>query len=295
MRPIPAVTRVEELPVQIHSPTFAAEAAQLDRHYALKTGITLALGALIVGVAALASLLYRRERRLLESQAAFARTVSHELRTPIASLRLMGETLERRLAGSEAAKDFPSRIVAEADRLNFLVENVLSFNRLDRARVAVSRRPATVEDLVDAVRPDLPAFTSKPVRLTVAAGGDLALSVDHELLRLLLSNLVNNSCKYNDRESVEIAVEATASGARAVVTVTDNGRGIPEEDWERVFTEFERSKSPAGARGFGLGLALCRRIMALHGGTLRITRSDGSGTTFEMTFPRAEAEIEARA
>jgi K+-sensing histidine kinase KdpD len=199
----------------------------------------------------------------------------------------MGETLERRLEGVDSARDFPSRIVKEADRLGFLVENILSFNRLEKTAVARNREAAPLSELVEEARMNLDAFTSKPVELRIARGEDVSLSVDAELVRLLLSNLMHNSCKYNAAEVVKITLEAAVAGPVVVVRHSDNGTGIPRDEWESVFTEFVRARNAGASGGFGLGLALCRRIMTLHDGSIRVAESGLAGTTFEMTFPAA--------
>jgi signal transduction histidine kinase len=279
------VMNVTELPLTVHSDALKSEADESDRRYAVKTATGIALGALVVGIALLIALFYRRERRFLEGKASFIATVSHELRTPIASLRLMGETLERRLEGVESARDFPSRIVGEAERLNFLVENILSFNRLEKAKVKTNLQSLTIAELVDGVRAGTEAFTKKSAHIRIEAGTDLALRADGELLKLLFSNLINNSCKYNARDAVDIEVRAAQSGGRTMIQFADNGTGIPEGEWESVFTEFVRSGASRAKSGFGLGLALCRRIMELHDGTIRVIHSSEAGTTFEMVFP----------
>jgi signal transduction histidine kinase len=174
--------------------------------------------------------------------------------------------------------------VREADRLSFLVENILSVNRLERP-VSTNRQPVTVEELVESCRPDVGAFTKKPVGLVVTAGSDATLNVDTALAKLLVSNLVHNACKYNEGDSIEITVRAVEDAAQTVVRISDNGTGIAKEEWERVFTEFVRAKNSGQAGGFGLGLALCRRILRLHDGTIRVVDSSDAGTTFEMVFP----------
>lgn len=285
-RPDRETLPVADLRVAVASAALSAEAREIDGRYRLKTATGVALGLSILGIAALLGVLYRRERRFLEAKASFVATVSHELRTPIASLRLMGETLERRLEGVETARDFPSRIVGETERLSFLVENILSYNRLERARVETNLQNVSLAEIIDAVQADAEAFTKKPVRVRIEAGGGIELRADPELLKLVFSNLLNNSCKYHQREQVEVVVRATRHADRTTVQFCDNGIGIPSHDWHAVFTEFVRSRSQPGSSGFGLGLALCRRIMDLHGGTLRVQSSSEAGTTFELQFPQ---------
>ena len=281
----PDAVPVLSMRLRANSASMAADRAEIAGRYRLKTATGVALLLLVVFVGALVALLYVRERRYLAGKASLVATMSHELRTPIASLRLMGETLERRLEGVEAARDFPSRIVKEADRLSFLVENVLSFNRLERTAVARNRTAISLSELVDEAQTSTDAFTPFPVEIRIDYGEELPLFVDGELARLLLSNLIHNSCKYNAGGTVKIRLGASLEAGRVVLRFTDNGTGIAKDEWERVFTEFVRARNAGAIGGFGLGLALCRRIMSLHDGSIRVADSSPSGTTFEMTFP----------
>jgi K+-sensing histidine kinase KdpD len=150
--------------------------------------------------------------------------------------------------------------------------------------VKANLQSVTVGELLEGARGSAQAFTKAPVNLRITAGAALTLRADAELVKLLFSNLINNSCKYNARSPVEIEVAAAADSDRLVLRYTDNGTGIPKDDWEAVFTEFVRSRSSGTASGFGLGLALCRRIMDVHDGTIVVADSSDAGTTFEMAF-----------
>ncbi|MCK8498534.1 sensor histidine kinase [Myxococcus fulvus] len=276
------VVAVDALPLSVVTPEWARAQTALERRYRLKTGMVLSCAGLAVGIAALAFLAQHRKYRFLELKSDFVATVSHELRTPLASIRLLAETLEWRLAEGAEARDYPGRIVREADGLGFLVENLLSFNRIDKGRWVARLEPVRLEEQVALMRRDLEAWSKVPVELE-AHVGDLSLRADSQLLRLLLSNLARNACAYNTRQPVRLRVEALPGGR---VRFSDNGVGIPPQDWERVFGEFVRL--PGQGRevpGSGLGLALCRRIMRLHGGTLRVVASSPEGTTFELSFP----------
>ncbi|HZI13271.1 MAG TPA: HAMP domain-containing sensor histidine kinase [Myxococcus sp.] len=276
------VLPVDGLPLSVDTPEWARAEGALERRYRLKTGMAAVCAVLALGIAALAFLAQHRKYRFLELKSDFVATVSHELRTPLASIRLMAETLEWRLAERQDARDYPQRIVREADGLNFLVENLLSFNRIDKGRWVPRLESVRLDEIVSLLRRDLEAWSRVPVELE-AELGELTLRADAQLLRLLLSNLARNACNYNQRSPVRLRIEATPDGR---VRFSDNGVGIPQAQWERVFEEFLRL--PGQGRevpGSGLGLALCRRIMRLHGGNLRVAASSPEGTTFELAFP----------
>ncbi|MFY2562101.1 ATP-binding protein [Corallococcus terminator] len=276
------VLSLDALPLAVATPEWARAETALERRYRLKTGMVVLCAGLALGIAALAFLAQHRKYRFLELKSDFVATVSHELRTPLASIRLLAETLEWRLAEGTDARDYPARIVREADGLGFLVENLLSFNRIDKGRWVPRLEPVRLDEVVSLLRRDLESWSKVPVELE-AEVGELTLRADAQLLRLLLSNLARNACAYNTRSPVRLRVEALPGGR---VRFSDNGVGIPPADWERVFGEFVRL--PGQGRevaGSGLGLALCRRIMRLHSGTLRVVASSPEGTTFELSFP----------
>ncbi|WP_342376341.1 HAMP domain-containing histidine kinase [Myxococcus stipitatus] len=277
-----AVLSLDALPLSVVTPEWAKAETALERRYRLKTGMVVVCAGLALGIAVLAFLAQHRKYRFLELKSDFVATVSHELRTPLASIRLLAETLEWRLAEGTDARDYPSRIVREADGLGFLVENLLSFNRIDKGRWVPRLEPVRLEELVSLLRRDLEGWSKAPVEWEVAVG-ELSLRADAHLLRLLLSNLARNACAYNTRNPVRLRVEALPGGR---VRFSDNGVGIPPKDWERVFGEFVRLQGQGReVPGSGLGLALCRRIMRLHGGDLRVVASSPEGTTFELSFP----------
>jgi two-component system, OmpR family, sensor histidine kinase SenX3 len=277
------VMALASLPVAVATSAWARGEAALESRYRLKSLMLTLCAALALTIAALAFVAQQRKYRFLELKSDFVATVSHELRTPLASIRLLAETLEWRLAEGADAKDYPTRIVREADGLGFLVENLLSFNRIDKGRWVPRLAPVRLDELVAGLRKDLEASAPVPVELT-ADVDSRELNADAQLLRLLLANLARNACAYNTRSPVRLHIQ-TLPGGR--VHFTDNGTGIPKAEWERVFGEFQRLHGQGGREvpGSGLGLALCRRIARLHGGTLRVAASSPEGTTFELTLP----------
>ena len=225
-----------------------------------------------------------RKQKFVELKSGFVSAVSHELRTPLASIRLMAETLERRTKNVPGTRDYPTRIVREIDDLSFLVENLLSFNRLDKGRWKPRRQDVAMDDVVDTLEEDLRAVGARPVELQTSGLSGVTVHADPELLRLLLRNLGKNACLYNERDPVRLSLRARTEGARWILEVTDNGVGIPAAEWGRIFGDFYRAPGTR-ARGSGLGLAICRHIMEAHDGSIEIAQSSPEGTTFALAFP----------
>jgi signal transduction histidine kinase len=114
------------------------------------------------------------------------------------------------------------------------------------------------------------------------------------LLAQLFSNLIENAVKYRRSEPPLICVDAASDQRYHTVTFSDNGRGVPEEDRERVFMSRERGSNVGDTPGSGLGLALCRRIMQAHGGTISAGTSESGGAAFELLFPCSAHPLEKR-
>jgi signal transduction histidine kinase len=286
-----AIAPVATLPIVVTAPRFAAHIVDADQNYRIKSVFLVGSIGLALVIVVLAVVLASRRTRFVELKNDFVATVSHELRTPLASLRLMAETIERRTAGFPAARDYPTRMVREIDDLAFMVENILSFNRLDKGRWRPRRERVALRGVVDDVGRDLAQWSSKPVEISCRAIDGVIVRADPELLRLLLRNLGKNSCAYCDRDTVEIELVAQRERRGALtLLVSDNGVGIAKKEHKRIFGDFYRAGGTPASRGSGLGLAICRKTMEAHGGRIRITRSSSAGTTFALEFPRAMVE-----
>ncbi|MCG8420536.1 MAG: HAMP domain-containing histidine kinase [Proteobacteria bacterium] len=255
-----------------------------ERHV-LKLALLALCAGMGVAIAVLALALQRRRRRLLELKSHFIASVSHELRTPLASMRVMVETLARRTDGMPEVRDYPARVLSDIDGMSFLVENILSFNRLARGQWQQRTVAVKLAEVVTSACEEVKEWHSRPVRLRGDVG-DAVIQAEPELVRLLFRNLALNAVVYNRRDPVDISVEIRSRpGQELEVLFGDNGVGIAAEQKERVFDEFYRGAASSMARGSGLGLALCRRIMALHNGTIEVADSSSEGTTFRMRFP----------
>lgn len=289
-----AVQPLESLRLEVSVPQWTAAETAIEQRYGLKTLLVATCWALAVAIGVMAVVAQHGRYRYIELKSDFVATVSHELRTPLASIRLLAETLERKLSKAPEMRDYPERIIQAADGLHFLVENILSFNRIDKGRWNLKPARIKLDELIAMLRSDLVGNSSVPVRLT-ADVGDVELEVDPSLMRLLLINLARNACAYNRRDPVELAIRAYPHPPHGcVVLFSDNGIGIPEGEWENVFRDFYRLGSQGTeVHGSGLGLALCRKIMALHGGRISIDHSSPGGTTFSLLFPEPRRQEES--
>jgi signal transduction histidine kinase len=244
--------------------------------------------ALTAALAVAALLQLRREHQLTRLRADFVSSVSHELRTPLAQIRLFSETLLLGRVRTEAEGRRALEIIQqESRRLTHLVDNILFFSRaergLERVRPAPSSLGTLTSELVEAFQPIARAGRAS-IRVTVVDATDAL--VDPEAFRQILLNLLDNAVKYGPAgQTIDVTVERR--GAAAVVTVTDKGPGIPPDARSRIWEPYCRlmTASASAVAGTGIGLAVVRRLVDLHGGTVHVEDAPGAGARFVAAFP----------
>ncbi|HSI06083.1 MAG: sensor histidine kinase [Myxococcota bacterium] len=233
-----------------------------------------------------------RIEKLLRNEKELLANVSHELRTPLARMRV---ALELAAEGdSAAAKRYMGEVATDITELERLVEDVLTTARFELADGRDSGLPPLrIEDVAsdEVVREAATRFsTAHPQRkLDLDIGHDAPrLAADRVLLRRAIDNLLDNAAKYSEADTPVRMTLARINDA-AVVVVEDRGAGIPKEDMDHLFTPFfrgDRSRSRVTG-GFGLGLALARRIVEAHDGKLEATSTVGEGSSFTVRIPSA--------
>jgi PAS domain S-box-containing protein len=216
----------------------------------------------------------------------FLATVSHELRTPLTAIVAFSEVL----AGSEKARDDMSPELLEgisrnASEMVGMIEQLLDYSRLEAGKVPLeptaillrSEALHCIETLGDAIGTR---------RSAVDVPADLEVQADERGFQRILVNLLSNAAKYSPEGST-IRVGARAQNDEVVVSVRDEGIGIPLEEQERVFERFYQSSTVSGKRGSGIGLSIARRYVELHGGRIWLESEPGRGSTFFFTLPFA--------
>jgi signal transduction histidine kinase len=257
---------------------------------AVSFGILLLLGATFM----LAMISMRRAQHLAERQMEFVAAVSHELRTPVAVIHSASENLADGVVRDlERVRTYGTTIRDESRRLADMVEDVLRFaGASTRGRSLESERAplaAIVEDALAALQSSIVAG-GFVVDTTLPPDGPIVRG-DLAMLRHAVQNLIENAIKYDTgQRRIAVAVAATGEG-EAEVSVADRGAGIARGELTRVFEPFYRGRRAREqqVRGFGLGLALVKRAAQEHGGTVRVTSTEGKGSTFTLRLPTVAA------
>lgn len=227
-------------------------------------------------------------QRRNEMQVRFIADASHELATPVAGIRGYVNILRAWGADDPALQEEAvSAIDRESRRMARLCSDLLSLIRseeqVEYRRIRYDINAVCREVLANAAT----RYLSKGLRFTGPREGPLWLHGDPDRIEEALGIIVDNACKYTP-DGGSVSVTTRRSRDRVVIDVSDTGVGIPEEDLPNVFERFYRSDTSRSQEtgGFGLGLAIAKHIVDVSGGTISVTSTVGSGTTFQISLPR---------
>jgi chemotaxis family two-component system sensor kinase Cph1 len=230
---------------------------------------------------------HEMQERLAESNRAleaYTGQVSHDLRNPISGLIMLGSLAveSARKGDSATAADQVSMMLNALERMEDSVKELHSLSRVRDKGAHL--KPVNLAMIVGIVRENLSReITDSGAQLNVHR---LPTVPGKETLLIhLFTNLLENSMKYRGEAAPEIIIESRSEPGWEVVTVADNGRGIPPDELEKVFGANFRASNSKDIDGSGIGLSLCVSIMDGHSGSIRALRSSGAGTTVEMRFP----------
>jgi signal transduction histidine kinase len=284
--PAPSRTLVS-LPVAlIPGPTAVAVS---DGGSSVRLSLVIAWSAMLLAALAVAALLFGT-LSLSERRAAFVSAVTHELRTPLTTFRLYADLLMSDSAPDPAKqRAYASTLSAEASRLSHLVENVLTYARLERGRSPATLDVVPLADLVDRLRPTLEQRLA-PHGLTLlihtpSAERTVALRTDPAAVERILLNLADNAAKYAiDSEPRLVRIDIVMGSRNVEIHFRDYGPGIPPSECRRLFRPFAR-RAGSTIPGVGLGLALSRRLAHHVGGELRLDSQVSDGAAFVLIIP----------
>jgi K+-sensing histidine kinase KdpD len=237
----------------------------------------------------------RRLREAVEAEAlrrsdavktAVLRSVSHDLRSPITAITTASEVL-RELGDTLPGEDrdeLVAAILAQVQRLDRLVANLLELSRLEAGAAMPVRELWTVDGLVSRV---LGVLAADDDRVDVDVPDEIPpVEVDPAQLERALVNVLENALKFSPPDA-RVSLRATTENGEVLVRVADAGPGIPADEREHVFEPFVRGNAVNGGQGSGLGLAIARGFVGLNGGRLWIEPAAGGGSEFVIAFPAA--------
>ena len=231
----------------------------------------------------------RRQWRLARLKTDLVAAVSHELKTPLSSMRVLVDSLlEDESASTQKTHEYLELIARENLRLSRLIENFLTFSRLERSsrqfEFGASHPDVVVQAALEAMQE---RFPDSDCRLEVrVAPGLPAVRADHDALVTVLLNLLDNAYKYTPGEK-HIALKVFERAGSVVFAVEDNGIGIAPREQKRIFRRFYQvdHRLAREAGGCGLGLSIVESIVKAHGGGVEVASEPGRGSTFFVALP----------
>jgi two-component system cell cycle sensor histidine kinase PleC len=230
--------------------------------------------------------------RASKSKSRFLANLSHELRTPLNSILGFSELIQSGVAGDVTAKqaEYLNDIQTSGRRLLLLINDLLDLSRAEAGRLELEEDEVELGLLVEEARRTLiPRARSKGLSLNFDADCEVDVHVDERKIIQVLLNLVNNAVKFTpEGGAVTLGDEIRPDGG-VNLHVVDTGHGIPEGDMQRILEPFGRGRDSAirQAEGAGIGLALTKVLVELHGGTLDVTSTVGVGSRFTVRLPRS--------
>ena len=230
--------------------------------------------------------------RLLEqTKEDYLALISHDLRAPLTAVQAEAQLLQRQLSRDgnvdSAYVKRTMSIVANARRMNAMIQELLESSRLESGTMTLNREPIAIvpllRDIADRVGSDRVAVQAGP---SDGASGLAPVYVDGERIERVLTNLITNALKYSP-PSEPVVVRVEQRDDETVISVVDRGDGIPPEELSRLFQRFTRGRAgPKGdIAGLGLGLYIARLIVEAHGGRMWAESAIGNGSTFSFALP----------
>jgi PAS domain S-box-containing protein len=228
-----------------------------------------------------------------QNQSDFITHVAHELRTPLTTIKSYVEMLmDDEISDGNTKIDFYNTINDEANRLSRLISNLLNISKIETGNMMITKdmikTRAFLDDIVQSIKPQA---ISKNVNLTSMLPDKVsALVIEKDLLRISILNILGNAIKYTP-EGGSITFKVSEDDSHVTIDIYDTGYGISEEELPHIFDKFFRSSDEKikSHTGNGLGLALSREIMKLHGGKIEVSSAIGQGTHFTLTLPKEDS------
>lgn len=234
-----------------------------------------------------AFLVYRATRNQLilsQQQQNFMMAITHELKTPIAVTQLNLETLQKHELSTEQQHKLISNALFETKRLNVLTNNILTASQLESGNYKLYKQPVNLSELTEESVHD---FENRfpNTSFNTSFFPDATIAGEAQLLKILINNLLDNAIKYSPKTS-PIEVNVVKKDGKVIIQVANEGERISDEEKKKIFNKFYRSgnESTRTAKGTGLGLYLCKKIMEDHDGQIEVKNKSNNGSIFIATF-----------
>ncbi len=224
-----------------------------------------------------------------EKRRTFVSNASHELKTPLSSIKLLSESvLSMPEIDGETIREFMVDITGEIDRLNKIIERLLSLTKIDTEAEPLSLKVTDINEMSQRIVKSLtPVAESRGIEMTHITEGEIIAMADREKLWQVVYNITDNAIKYT-QSGGKVEVGVYDEGKNCRIEVADNGVGIPENDINKIFDRFYRVDKARSREsgGTGLGLSIVKELVLMHGGEIDVESIVDSGTKMKITIPK---------
>ena len=227
----------------------------------------------------------QKEKELSQLKSHFVSLVSHEFRTPLSTIFSSSQLIEKYIDEASHSKRIrhTNKIQTSVSVLNNMIEDILSLSKLDEGKVNLKIERFDLYRLCQNIIGDLKSiYADLSVNLI---GEDAMIKSDPKLVKHILSNIIENACKYG-KKGGEVKVELSKVNSHVEVTVADNGIGIPDEEQKNLFDRFYRASNAENIKGTGLGLNIVMKYLDILGGAINFESEQNVGTSFHITIPK---------
>lgn len=215
-------------------------------------------------------------------------TVTHELRTPLTAITGYAGLMAKE-GDIDKTAAYLRNIRQSAGRMRDMLDSLLGFFRLDNGKEQANLSPCRISAITHILETEfMPAAMDKGLSFTVTARADAVVLADKERILQIGNNLLSNAIKFTENGGISLTTDY--DGGMLKLIVEDTGTGMTDEEQQRVFGAFERLSNAAAKDGFGLGLSIVQRIVAMLGGTVLLESERGKGSRFTVEIPAQRAE-----
>lgn len=225
-------------------------------------------------------------KQLGELKQRFVSMLCHQFRTPLNIISFSADSLKRNVHQwtEEKQLTYVSHIQIAAMQIDRLLDEVLFFGKLEATKLSYEPTLVDLEQLCHKIVKQVQLASDRPTKIEFALKGDRTCYLDRKLLRPILNNLLANALKYSPADST-VNLEVTCQVNEAIFQVKDRGIGIPASDLQNLFEPFHRGSNVDGIPGTGLGLAMVKTLVDIHGGCISVDSEVNTGTTFTIVLP----------
>jgi len=225
----------------------------------------------------------------VQSQKDFVANVSHEFKTPLTSIQGFAQALFDGAIDKKSEKRQAAKIIlGETERLNYLVNDLLTLVKLDAGTIVMEKEPTDLNQLIRNILEKLHfQIISAGITVNNKLREPMVVPMDAERISQVLNNLIDNAIKFSPKGK-DIIISTSIEGKYAIFSVSDSGPGIAEDDQKRIFERFfqiDKSRKGGQGRGVGLGLSIARQIVIAHGGSISVKSHLGKGSAFMVKLP----------